>query len=270
VEQKLNNNIFIDSHAHLNLLSEKIDITLTRCRKENVKYILNVGFDVQSSEFSATITKNYTDVLGSIGIHPHYVDSANVSELECFFKKYLDNLDNSGVVALGEIGLDFMKSKSPKDKQFEIFEYQLNIAESKNLPVIIHNRLSDKEILEIMDNFPSLRGVFHCFSSDRKFAEKVLDRGFYISFAGNITFPKSNDLREVLKWIPLESILLETDAPYLSPQALRGKENHPVNVKLIYDLVASLKNISLEESALKLYTNFSNLFLKKKGSTHNG
>lgn len=268
VEQRLNSKeIFIDSHAHLDQLNEKVDHIIAQSRRENVKYIVNVGYNLQSSEFSAYVSKNYLEVFGSVGIHPHYADLGEVNDLQSIVEKYSDN---SKIIALGEIGLDYVKSETTKNEQFETLEQQLSIAQNWNLPVIIHNRSADEDILSIIDNYSSVKGVFHCFSSDKSFARKILDRGFYISFAGNITFPKNDSLREVLKWIPIEFILLETDAPYLSPQIFRGKENHPINVKYIYELAVKLKNMSIEEFSQVVYNNFINLFLRGKDAVNNG
>ncbi len=259
MEQELNNKpLFVESHAHLNLLNEDLKTTVDKCRRENIKYILNVGYDLQSSEYSYLIAKRYNEIFCSIGIHPHYINSVNLDELD----KILGKLISAGIVALGEIGLDYIKSNAKREDQIKYFERQLSIAKCKNLPVIIHNREADNDILSIIDKFSSMRGVFHCFSSDKIFAKKVLDRGFYISFAGNITYPKNEELRNILKWIPIDFLLLETDSPYLSPQPLRGKDNHPTNLKLIYELAARLKEVSIIDLSERIYKNFLNLFLK--------
>ncbi len=259
--------LFIDSHAHLNLINEKVNDIILKCKEESVNYIVNVGYDLQSSEFSISLANNYPFVFGSIGIHPHYVDSVKIDEIENIIER---NANNKKIIALGEIGLDYVRSTTPKNKQFEVLDYQLSLAQTNNLPVIIHNRSADKDILPILSNYKKLRGVFHCFSSDKDFAEKVLDKGFYISFTGNITYPNSQNLREVVSCMPLNSILLETDAPYLSPQILRDKENHPMNVKYIYEAVATIKNIDMEELSQTIFNNFINLFLKGKEVTIDG
>ncbi|MBP8707521.1 MAG: TatD family hydrolase [Caldisericia bacterium] len=262
LDQRLNDMpLYIDSHAHLNLINEKIDDTISKCKEAGVNYIVNVGYDLSSSEFSINLANNHKPVFGSIGIHPHYVDSVQINEIENIFKRIIYNRK---IIAIGEIGLDYVKSTTPKSKQFELLDYQLNLVLTYNLPVIIHNRSADNDILSILDNYKNLRGVFHCFSSNKEFAKKVLDKGFYISFTGNITYPNSQQLQDVVSWVPLDSILLETDSPYLSPQILRGKENHPVNVKHIYETVAIIKNIDIEELSQSIFNNFINLFLKGK------
>ncbi len=253
--------LFIDSHAHLNIINEKVDDIILRCKEANVNYIVNVGYDIQSSEFSINLSDKNTTVFGSIGIHPHYADSVQFDDLKNLIEK---NINNKKIIALGEIGLDYVRSTTQKSKQFEVLDYQLNLTQTNNLPVIIHNRSADNDILTILDNYKNLKGVFHCFSSNENFAEKVLDKGFYISFTGNITYPNNQYLREVVGWAPLNSILLETDAPYLSPQILRGKENHPINVKHVYETVANIKNIDIEELSQIIFNNFINLFLKGK------
>lgn len=261
--QKLNNNpLLVDSHTHLDLLNENPEDTLNKCREANIKYMLNVAYNLNSSEFSYSIAKTYEEILCSVGIHPHYIESVNLNELG----KSLDNfLNNNKITALGEIGLDYAKSNSSRNNQIKYLENQLNIAKNKNLPVIIHNREADEDILNVIDNFCStIRGVFHCFSSNKTFAKKLLDRGFYISFSGNITYPKNEELRSVLKWVPIDCLLLETDSPYLSPQPFRGKDNHPLNVKLVYELSSSLKEINIFELSQRIYENFSNLFLKRR------
>lgn len=250
---------YIDSHAHLNLINEKVDDIILRCKEANVNYIVNVGYDINSSEFSINLSDKYTTVFGSIGIHPHYVDSVQFNDIRNLIEK---NINNKKIIALGEIGLDYVRSTTQKSKQFEVLDYQASLAQTNNLPVIVHNRSADNDILSILDNYKNLKGVFHCFSSNKEFAKKVLDKGFYISFTGNITYPKNQNLREVVSWTPIESILLETDAPYLPPQILRGRENHPINVKHIYETVADIKNIDIENLSQIIFNNFINLFLK--------
>jgi TatD DNase family protein len=257
VEQQLNNISYIDSHAHIDLIKDSPDNIVTSCKNNNIDYIVNVGFNYKSSLFSINISKKYPGIFSSIGVHPHYVDINELSEIKILLQ---NNINNEKNIAIGEIGLDYVRSLKSKEEQKKYFEIQLQLAVDFNKPVIIHNRNADDDIIEIIDNFKNIKGVFHCFSSDIEFAKKILNMGFFVSFTGNITYIKNDTLREVIKYIPVNRLLLETDSPYLSPQNIRGKENNPCNVKFIYNYVAELLNIDLAYLSNNIKVNFFNLF----------
>ena len=163
------------------------------------------------------------------------------------------------VIAVGEIGLDFYRNISDSDVQHDVFRKQLQLAKDLDLPVIIHNRNADEEIIKVLKEFKSVKGVAHCFSSDLKTANYLLDLGLYISFAGNLTYKNSN-LCEVATELPLDRLLIETDAPFLSPMPFRGKENEPSRVKYVAEKLAECKGITFEEMALATKTNTEKLF----------
>jgi len=257
VDQLLNNTRYIDSHAHIDLIKGDKDDIISMCINNNVEYILNVGFNSQSSVFSTNLSNQYNNIFSSIGIHPHYVDSIELEEIKRIFE---NNINNNRLLAIGEIGLDYIKSNKSKNDQIKGFETQLQIASENNLPVIIHNRNADEDVINTINNFKNIKAIFHCFSSNIEFAVKILNSGHYISFAGNITYIKNDYLRDVLAITPLERLLLETDSPYLSPQNLRGKENNPVNIKYIYSFVSEILNLDLNYLIKNIYNNFFRIF----------
>jgi TatD DNase family protein len=257
VEQQSNKISYIDSHAHIDLIKDSAFNVISSCKNNNIDYILNVGFNYKSSLYSINLSLEYPSIFSSIGVHPHYVDIKELNEIKILLQ---NNIKNEKNIAIGEIGLDYVRSLKSKEEQKIYFEEQLQLAEDFNKPVIIHNRNSDDDIIEIIDNFKNIRGVFHCFSSDIEFAKKILDKGFFVSFTGNITYIKNDKLREVIKYIPINRLLLETDSPYLSPQNIRGKENNPCNVKYIYNYVTELLNVDLALLSNSISNNFFNLF----------
>jgi len=192
------------------------------------------------------LSENYEELYATVGIHPHNTNTLN--------EKTLDTLRelaaNPKVVAIGEIGLDYYRNLSPKKVQKRAFETQLALAEELGLPVIIHDREAHEDILQALLRFRGkIKGVMHCFSGDKKMAQQCIDLGFRISFNGTITYPKNHQLREIAKWIDLESILLETDCPWLAPQEVRGKRNEPSFLPMIAREIANLKRISVDDLA---------------------
>jgi len=259
MDQRLNKPFFIDSHCHLPLLKESISSLLEKCGQARVGHILNVGYDRCSSEDSLSLTK-FDIILASAGIHPHYA----TEELQRELGWLLDICKNPAVVAIGEIGLDTVKSSTSRESQIKWFEAQLEIAEESNLPVIIHNRSADDDVERILMKHNRVKGVLHCFSSGIEFGLRMLELGWFLSFSGNITYSKSNVLREMIMRVPASQLLLETDAPYLTPMPYRGKkENSPLMMPLIYQFVSDLRGEDLLELSQKIKTNFESLFLKK-------
>lgn len=243
--------MLVDSHAHLDSLGFDKDRDNV-IRSSGLSYILNVATDIKSTKFTLELTEKYGFVYGAIGIHPHHSVTENVLEL----KKYLDN---PNIKAIGEIGLDFYRDYAPRDKQEEIFRVLLKEAETRSLPVIIHQRNAQKEILDILNDY-SVTGVMHCFSGDLEFAFDSIANGFYISFAGNITYPKAENLRKIAKEISIDNILIETDCPWLAPQKMRGKRNEPKYVQYVAEEIARIKSMSLEEIGETTTGNFRKLF----------
>jgi len=222
-----------------------------RAREGHVDKIINVGVDTETSKQSLDLARKYPEIYASVGIHPHCAN-----ELDIETRGRLITLANhEKVVAIGEIGLDYyyLKRSSKysryptRDEQIFCFEQMLDLALETGLPAIIHNREADADILGILKSYHGqLRAVIHCFSGDADFAEKIIDLGFAISFTGNITY-KNPHIHEAIKKIPLGSIMIETDCPYLTPEPNRGKRNEPAYVIAVARKIAEIKGISLAE-----------------------
>ncbi|MFA5927052.1 MAG: TatD family hydrolase [Patescibacteria group bacterium] len=246
--------MFIDTHCHLNFpeFKNEISAVIGRAVDAGVNRMVNVGIDLDTSKRSLELARRYPEVYATVGIHPHCSPDLSIetwSDLSVLAA-------HPKVVAIGEIGLDYYYLKrssryadSPsREDQIFCFERMLDLALETKLPVIIHSREADADMLGILKSYSgSLRGVFHCFSGDTYFAEKVLDLGFAISFTGNITYKKSVDTCEAIERIPLGSIMIETDAPYLAPEPFRGQRNEPAHVVDVAQKIAEIKKLSLAE-----------------------
>ena len=245
----------IDTHSHI-YYDKYTDINnvLDRARENNVSKIICVGVDIKSSEKSITLAEKYDMIYATAGYHPHEskdTDANYLNELE-------NLLSHNKVVALGEIGLDFFYEHSDKKTQIRVFKEQLELAKSLDMPCVIHNRESDKELIDSIQNTNNNNGVIHCFASSLDLANKLLKLDFYLSFTGLITFV--DGLKEVVKNIPLEKMMIETDSPYLTPVPHRGKRNEPYMVKYVAKEIAKIKNISFEEVAMKTSITAKNFF----------
>ncbi len=239
--------MIIDTHAHLDFPDYKSDLesVLSRAKQADVGCIINVGTNLASSKKSVVLANRFNNVYASIGVHPH--DAANVSEQDW---QALESLaKESKVVAIGETGLDYYRNRSPHEDQQRVFHKHLALAKTNNLPVIIHCRDASSDCLKILDEHKNgaLKGVVHCFSGTREIAKKCINMGLYVSFAGPITFPNANTLREVAKSIPVERLLMETDSPFLSPQPKRGERNEPSYLSFIIPVLADIYGLSLKD-----------------------
>lgn len=238
-----------DTHAHLDFprFDKDRDEVIKRAYNKGVKTIVNIGSNMTTSRNSVELSRRYENIYAAIGVHPHDADTFNLN-----VSKKLNKLaDNDKVVAIGEIGLDFHYDNSPREKQKQSFRAQLRLAKKLDLPVVIHTRDADKETLNILkeEKAKELGGIMHCFASDKKMAKEILDLGFYIAFGGLITFKNLSDLRDVVKEVPLDRLLIETDSPYLTPEPHRGKRNEPAYVKFVAEKIAEIKGIAVEEVA---------------------
>ena len=239
--------MYIDTHAHLNFEAFKDDYknAIRRAFDANVKGIINVGSNLETSEKALRIAREYLneDIYAAIGLHP-----IHVKDEEFNYNKFLELARDSKVVAIGETGADLYHDKNTIEIQRDVFEKSLRIATQVKKPVIIHCREGEEYIQAWFTGIKNLpKGVFHCFSGNQEFADFVLSMGFYISFTGIITFSKSPKVLDVVKHIPLEKILIETDCPYLTPEPYRGKQNEPAYVVEVAKKIAEIKNIPLEE-----------------------
>lgn len=239
--------LLIDTHCHLDYqdYDSDRDEVLARAKEHGVGYIICIGATLTGSENSAKIADRYDNVFAAVGGHPHDAkdfDAASLSrirELACMPK----------VVAIGEVGLDYYRNISPPEVQKVLFREFLRMAGELGKPVVIHSRQANEDMLAICDEMHLKKAMVHCFSGDKEFLGKCLDRGFYVSFTCNITYKKSDALRDVLAYVPADRLCLETDGPYLSPEGHRGKRNEPMFVRLLAEKVASLRGESLDAVA---------------------
>jgi len=251
--------MLVDTHAHLQWASfgkdrEKV---ISRARKVDVKYVVNIGFDLNGSREAIELAEKHRGLYATVGIHPHNASQLNENVLD----KLRKLSENPKVVAVGEIGLDYYRNLSPRDAQKKAFEAQLFLAEELGLPVVIHDREAHADTLEMLSKFKGkIKGIMHCFSGSREMAEQCIKSDFYISFAGPVTFPNSHKLHEIVKGIDLNKILLETDSPWLAPQEMRGKRNEPAFLLFIGKKIAKLKGISVDELAEATTENAKEIF----------
>lgn len=252
----------IDTHCHLDMAaySEDLEDVLRRAARHHVHHIITIGIDIESSQGAIALAGKYANISATIGIHPHDVDRITAATYD-ILGELADN-HRQKIVGYGEIGLDYVKEYSSADNQRRHFADQLILARDLHLPVVIHDREAHEDTLRILKETGAGAngGVMHCFSGDCEFAKRVLDLGFYISIPGVVTFKNAVALQEVARTIPLESMLVETDGPFLSPHPLRGKRNEPVNVVYTADFIAGLRNIALDEVAARTTANARALF----------
>ncbi|NOQ67193.1 MAG: YchF/TatD family DNA exonuclease [Desulfobacterales bacterium] len=251
----------IDTHCHLDMINSGDDIgtIISRASASGVSHIITVGIDLESSKKAIDIAEQNKSVYATVGIHPH-----NVQQLQDKSYDELEKLCHGNkVVAYGEIGLDFIKQHAPQDVQLEHYARQVVLAKKVGLPLVIHAREAHDEVLHILKSeapFPS-SGVMHCFSGDLHLANQVLDLGFLISIPGIVTFNKAKALQEVAQKIPLNKLILETDAPFLTPDPYRGRINIPEYMLYTAQKVADLRGITVEEVARATTDNAQKLFM---------
>lgn len=256
----------IDTHCHLNFDSYEADReqVIQRAAQAGVIRIINPAVDLESSRAGIELAQQYTSVYASVGIHPN--SSAGFEPKDIATLRQLAM--NEKVIAIGEIGLDYYWDKSPKPQQFTAFEAQLTLAAELELPVIIHNREADKDVIAILEtwtaNLPTAlnerAGVLHSFSATPDIAERALMAGFYLGFTGPVTFKNADELRQIVRQTPLERILVETDGPFLTPVPHRGKRNEPAYIPLIVDRIAALKQLTPDEAGRITTQNADRLF----------
>lgn len=250
--------MFIDSHCHLDFpeFDNDRDDVISRSKEAGIDYIINIGSSLKGSQASLELATRYEFIYATAGLHPHEADSFDEKTYSAI--KELARKDK--VVAIGETGLDYYRNYSRADNQKALFASLILLAKDLNLPLAIHSRLAEADTLKILKNAMPVRCVVHCFSGNEDFLKGCLDLGFFISFTCNITFKKANDLRHIVKEAPLEKILLETDAPYLSPEGFRGKRNEPLNVKILAEAISVIKQVNLEELVNVTSCNAKRLF----------
>lgn len=249
---------FIDTHAHLQMKTFKNDIerVVDDALAAGIEAIINVGFDVKSSEQAVELSQKYPFMFTAVGVHPHDAktySSRTLAILDGFLKA-------EKVIAVGEIGLDFKRNLSPEETQIKVFDEQLVFAQGKNIPVILHIRDAYSKVFETLEKRKPERVLLHCFSGTEADAEKAMKMGYFIAFGGSITYPKTN-LSHILKSITLSKIVLETDAPFLSPVPRRGKRNEPSFIYYTAEKMAQIKGVTLKEVSDETTKNAKEFFL---------
>jgi len=249
--------MIIDAHCHLyyDELASDIDNVIQRAIDAGVSRFVCVGTNVEDSKKCLSITENNDDIFASSGVHPH--DAKDVTE--GYTDEIYELMEYESMIAIGEIGLDYYRNLSEPETQKKVFKELMEVAQDLDKPVIIHNRDADADTLEIIGNYPSVQGVAHCFSSTLETAQAFLEMGYYISFSGNITY-KNSHLPEIVKSIPLDRVVVETDSPYLSPEPERGKSNEPSRIIHTLTKLSEIYGLSLEEMAKYTYDNTAELF----------
>jgi len=256
-------NNLIDTHCHLNFpqFRNNLDEIVERAIKSGISKIVTISIKLSEINDIISITNKYSHIYNSVGVHPH----------EC--KNYQDLTVNDLIkytkhpkcIGIGETGLDYYYENSPKKLQKDIFTIHIEAARKSNLPLIVHTRNADADTIEILQTEMKkgqFKGLIHCFSTTKELADKAIKLGLYISLAGIITFNKANNLRDIVKSLPIDRLLVETDSPYLAPEPHRGKCNEPSYVKDVAIYISNLLGLSFEEFSAKTTENFYNLFDK--------
>ena len=240
--------ILVDTHAHIDEegFAHDFDEMLERAYANDVKYVVNIGANMDESRVSIELADKYDSIYATVGVHPHDVEEIN--------DKALDQLaqwcKHDKVVAVGEIGLDYFRSQTSKEMQAYAFAAQLDVARQMHMPVSIHDRDAHGDVMRMLKNEgKGLSGILHCFSGSWEMAKELIKMDYYIAIGGAVTFKNAAKLPEIAANIPLEYLLLETDCPYLAPHPHRGTRNEPANIRPIAEFIANIRGITLEELA---------------------
>ena len=241
--------MFIDTHAHLFYpnFNEDVDEVINRAKDAGVHCIIVPATDIESSHKVIKLVEKYDFIYGAVGIHPH--DTTNWQN--SIIDEISELANHEKIVAIGEIGLDYFYDFSPKEKQIAAFKAQIDLALKINKPIIVHTRDSDDDMMNVIRTYKNsgLKAQFHCFNGTLQNAKELVRLNHFISFTGNITFKKSDNLRDIAANLSLESIMLETDSPFMTPEPFRGKRNEPANVKLVAEKLAAIHHLNVEDVA---------------------
>ncbi len=253
--------VFFDTHAHLHFPEFEADLSavLQRARAAGVRWMLTIGTSAETSRAAVALAGQEPDVFAAVGVHPH--DAAEADEAS-FDELHQLAQSSPKVVAIGEIGLDFFRNLSPREIQMKVFRRQLDLARQVGKPALIHCRDAHAETLEILktEGVRDIGGIMHCFSGDEAVARQCLDLGLLISIAGPVTYPNARKLLAVVKMVPADCLVVETDCPFLPPQPYRGKRNEPAYLPITAARVAELKGAPVEELGAQMATNALTLF----------
>jgi TatD DNase family protein len=255
--------MIIDTHAHLDMdafMEDRAGV-IERARESGIGYILNIGCDIESSRRSVELAECHDFIYASAGVHPHDVKDIG----DGTYADLAALLVHPKVVAAGEMGLDYFRNHSPAELQRKHFRKQIELAREHGRPIIIHCRDAKEDMIAILsEHYPkndkARSGIFHCFSGDQELADRALEMGFYVSFSGSVTYPKSDGLRAVAKTIPADRLFVETDCPYLAPQPRRGKRNEPAFVNFTAQVLAEVRGLTVEDLNRASELNFFELF----------
>jgi TatD DNase family protein len=244
----------IDTHAHLDACAEDADTLISRARSAGVDRIVAIGSGIESCRATLAIAEQNEGVFAALGVHPHQAGGEDVRRLG----ELRALLENKRVVAVGETGLDFFRDYAPHDAQKRLFRSELELAGELGLPVVVHSRAADEDTIDALAGFEGTV-VLHCFSAPR-LLPAALERGYYVSFAGNVTFPNARDLRVAATQVAEDRLLVETDSPYLAPQPVRGRPNEPAHVVHTVAALAELHGVNTDELAARVDANAAAAF----------
>ncbi|KMK74474.1 TatD family hydrolase [Alkalihalobacillus pseudalcaliphilus] len=252
--------MLFDTHVHLNAdqFDEDLEEVLARAKQAGVSEMVVVGFDEKTIRRALELVERYDYLYAAVGWHP--VDAIDMTEQHL---QWLEELaSHPKIVALGEMGLDYHWDKSPKDVQKEVFRQQIALAKKVQLPIVIHNRDADQDVVDILreEGASEVGGIMHCFGGSVEIAKQCLDMNFHISLGGPVTFKNARKPKMVAKEVPLDKLLIETDCPYLAPHPNRGKRNEPAYVELVAKEIAALRELTYEEVASQTRVNAKKLF----------
>ena len=238
--------MIFDTHAHMDdrAFDQDRDSLLSRLPEEGIALLMNPGCSLASSQAAVSLSNQYSYIYAAVGSHPDAADEVNDGVLEQYRALCRDN---PKVKAIGEIGLDYHYEDIPRDIQKRSFRAQMGLARELNLPVIVHEREAHEDGMKIVEEFPSVTGVFHCYSGSLEMAKWLIERGWYIGFGGVLTFKNARKALEVAGNIPLERIVLETDCPYMAPEPFRGRRNDPRKLYRVAEKLAQLRGMTVEE-----------------------
>ncbi|ADC49690.1 Metal-dependent DNA hydrolase of TatD family [Alkalihalophilus pseudofirmus OF4] len=252
--------MLFDTHVHLNAdqFEDDVEEVINRAKEAGVSEMVVVGFDEKTINRALELIEKYDMLYAAVGWHP--VDAIDMKDEHLVWLEEL--AAHPKVVALGEMGLDYHWDKSPKEIQKEVFRKQIQLAKKVKLPIVIHNREADQDIVDILEEEKAeeVGGIMHCFGGSVEIAERCLKMNFYISLGGPVTFKNARRPKEVAKHIPMDRLLIETDCPYLAPHPYRGKRNEPAYVKLVAEEIAGLKEVNVDEVANTTRENAKRLF----------
>ncbi len=249
----------IDTHSHIDMLQNP-DKSILESLENGVEYIIVPSSSPDNFASVINLLNRYDEIYGALGVHPEDIDKFNSNSAKDIYNLIKQN---EKIIAIGEVGLDYYWDKTNIEKQKEIFKIQIEIALSLDLPILVHDREAHNDTFEILKQSGVKKVILHCFSGNKEFAKKCIDEGWLLGIGGVVTFKNSRKIKEVVSYVPLESIVLETDAPYLTPHPFRGEENSPKYLKFITKEIANIKDITFEHVE-KVTTQNAKLFFNLK------